>query len=95
MTDLDKLVEHGCALCWHLGIYGTPAEVHHLRDGQGLSQRASDDEAIPLCPAHHRGPQGLHGLGTRGFAARYGITERELLELVRSGELWMWEDVPF
>ena len=92
---MDKLVERGCALCWWLGVCGTPAEVHHLRDGQGLAQRASDAEAIPLCPEHHRGATGLHGLGTRGFAARYGITERELLELVRSGELWEWEDVPF
>jgi hypothetical protein len=93
--DLGKLVERGCALCWWLGVYGTPAEVHHLRDGQGMAQRAPDDEAIPLCPEHHRGRHGLHGLGTRGFAERYGITERELLELVRSGDLWRWDDVPF
>jgi hypothetical protein len=78
---LTRLAEIGCILCRHLGAAGTPAEIHHLREGQGAAQRGSDWTAIPLCPEHHRGASGLHGLGTRGFAARYRLEELDLLAL--------------
>ena len=74
-----KLADMGCVLCHHLGTPGTPAEIHHLRDGQGMSQRAPHDQTIGLCAYHHRGPEGYHGLGKRGFEAVYGVTERDLL----------------
>lgn len=35
-------------------------------------------DAIPLCPEHHRGSTGVHGLGTKGFPTHYGISEEEL-----------------
>ena len=55
-----------------------PVEVHHIRNGYGMGQRASDLETLPLCPAHHRtGPDAFHA-GPRSFEARFG-TERELL----------------
>jgi hypothetical protein len=41
-------------------------------------------DAIPLCPEHHRGKTGFHGLGTKGFPKRYGITEADLLAWVDS-----------
>lgn len=74
-----KLAEIGCVLCHHLGTPGTPAEIHHLRDGQGMSQRAPHDLTIGLCAYHHRGPEGYHGMGKRRFEAVYGLTERDLL----------------
>jgi hypothetical protein len=40
-------------------------------------------DVIPLCPEHHRGKTGLHGLGTKGFPKHWGFTELELLEDVR------------
>ena len=76
---LNKLAELGCILCRHFGIEDTPAEIHHLRARQGLSQRADDADAIPLCYEHHRGQSGFHGLGRRAFERRYGVTEDELL----------------
>lgn len=58
-----------------------PVEVHHIRNGYGMGQRASDLETIPLCPGHHRtGPDAFHA-GPRTFEARFG-TERELLARV-------------
>lgn len=69
----------GCILCRHTGTPGTPSEVHHLRDGQGMGQRAPNNLTIPLCAYHHRGPGGYHGMGKRGFESVYGVTERELL----------------
>lgn len=76
---LNRLAGIGCILCKRLGTPGTPAEIHHLRTGVGAAQRGSDWTAIPLCPEHHRGASGLHGLGVRGFAARYRIDELGLL----------------
>jgi hypothetical protein len=40
-------------------------------------------DVIPLCPEHHRGKTGLHGLGTKGFPKHYGYDELDLLEDVR------------
>lgn len=51
----------GCAICHHMGHPDTPAEVHHIREGQGMAQRASDFLTVPLCPEHHRGTHGVHG----------------------------------
>ena len=32
-----------------------------IREGQGMSQRASNFLTIPLCPPCHTGPLGVHG----------------------------------
>lgn len=78
---LSRVAGLGCILCRSLGIPDTPAEIHHLREGQGAAQRGSDWLAVPLCPEHHRGGSGVHGLGVRGFAARYKLDELDLLAL--------------
>ncbi len=78
---LSRVARIGCILCNHLGISDSPAELHHLREGQGAAQRGSDWTAVPLCPEHHRGAIGVHGLGTRGFAARYKLDELDLLAM--------------
>lgn len=83
---LGRLARFGCIACYLDDRAGTPAEIHHLRDGQGISQRASDEEAIPLCPPHHRGTNhpktpSIHR-DRLAFIDRYG-TERELLALVQ------------
>jgi hypothetical protein len=44
-----------------------------------MGQRAKHTNVIPLCPEHHRGKTGVHGLGTKGFVTHYGFTEAELL----------------
>ena len=79
---LGRIAALGCIACNHLGYSDTPAEIHHIRDGVGKGQRASHFEAIPLCPAHHRGTEGLkvpsiHG-SKNNFIKRFG-TERQLL----------------
>ena len=80
---MGRVADLGCAVCRRMGYPGTPAELHHKRAGQGLSNRASNWQVIPLCPEHHRGATGVHGLGTRGFAKRWGYGEDALLEDVR------------
>ena len=76
----NKIAELGCVLCSELlGFEGTPSELHHIRR-HGNVRSASP--VIPLCPEHHRGNSGVHGLGHKGFANKWGITEEELLERV-------------
>jgi hypothetical protein len=66
-----------------MGYEGTPAEIHHPRRGTGLGQRASHYDAVPLCPEHHRGNTGIHGLGTKGFPKKWGFDESDLLDDVK------------
>lgn len=76
----DAVASLGCAVCWRL--YGphdpAPVELHHLRaDGWG---KGGYKTLIPLCYEHHRGDEGVHGLGTKGFAKHYGFDQQELLD---------------
>lgn len=78
-NHLERVARLGCIIC------GGDAEIHHIRTGCGMSQRASNYHVIPLCAFHHRqGPFGdaIHN-GHKTFEQRYG-TEIELLEQVRS-----------
>lgn len=79
----DKVANLGCILCRHLGLGETPAQLHHPRAGMGMGQRASDFDVIPLCHEHHLGKTGIHGMGTKAFTAKYGLTEKDLLDMTR------------
>lgn len=82
-AHLSRLADMGCILCRRLGYPGTPAEIHHVRTGTGAGRRASHFDAIPLCPEHHRGNTGLHGMGRKAFERNYDVTEIELLQQVK------------
>jgi hypothetical protein len=78
--SFDKIARLGCILCSTiLGFEDTPSELHHIRRYGG---KRSASPCIPLCPEHHRGNSGVHGLGHKGFANKWGVTEEELLERV-------------
>jgi hypothetical protein len=71
-----------CVLCKHLGFDAwPPSDAHHIREGQGAAQRADDMLTAALCKEHHQGASGVHGLGTKGFYARYKLDELDLLAL--------------
>lgn len=76
---MGRVAGLGCILCRRLGLGETPAQVHHIREGQGAAQRADDFLAIPLCWEHHQGGTGLHGLGVKRFERMYKVTELDLL----------------
>lgn len=78
---MGRVAEIGCILCAHLGTPETPSHVHHLREGQGMGERASHWLTIPLCPFHHTGAGGVHGLGVREFERRYKVSELDLLAM--------------
>ncbi len=81
---LSRVADLGCIVCNQLGFSDTPAEIHHIRAGQGAGQRAKHiGGTLPLCPPHHRtGGYGvaLHA-GQKEFEKRYG-TELILLDIV-------------
>ncbi len=70
----------GCVVCRNIGLGPTPAAIHHIREGQGMSERASHYLVIPLCADHHQ--HGGHGValhaGQATFERIYG-TELDLL----------------
>lgn len=75
---MSAQADAGCVLCAHLGLGTTPCEIHHLRHGMGMGQRNNNKMVIGLCPEHHRGATGYHGLGRREFERVYGVTEMDL-----------------
>ena len=75
---MDRVAEIGCIVCKRMGYEGTPAELHHPRTGVGMARRSSHMSVLPLCPQHHRGNEGIHGMGRKAFEAHYGYTEKDL-----------------
>ena len=80
---LSRVAALGCRICVRMGYLNTPAEIHHQRTNTGAGARASHRRTVPLCPEHHRGSTGLHGMGRKAFERRYGVTEIELIDEVR------------
>lgn len=78
---MGYVAELGCVLCQHQGNGPTPAHVHHIREGQGMGERSSHFLTVPLCPEHHQGASGIHGLGVKGFYTRYKMDELDLLAM--------------
>ena len=73
----DKIARIGCILCNYLGYGESPPELHHIR----RAGKRDNAPVIPLCPTHHRGDVGIHGMGRKAFEKKYEITEEELLEI--------------
>lgn len=87
-AHVNKVSELGCVACFvQAGVWGTPGEIHHIREGQGAAQRAGWFEVICLCVGHHRHDDkrankiAVHGnTGYKAFTSTYG-KERDLLTL--------------
>lgn len=60
---MSRVAELGCYLCDLHGVIGEPAQLHHIREGRGLAQRATNWLVVPLCDRHHANssPDGIHG----------------------------------
>lgn len=74
---MARVAQLPCALCLRLGMRTDGVQVHHIREGQGMAQRASDFLTIPLCPEHHIGHEGIHG--TRSMFRIAKVNELDLL----------------
>jgi hypothetical protein len=82
-AHMAAVVELGCIACYVMDIMDSPAEIHHIRAGQGASQKADSYHVLPLCPRHHNRPF-THGVaihaGQETWEKKYG-TEEYLLDL--------------
>ena len=68
-----------CVVCVHMGLQSPErVEAHHV---ESIRDETSDYAVVPLCSPHHNGPNGVHGLHRRGFIARYGLSDVDLLGL--------------
>ena len=62
MTHLERVLSLRCCICEVLGQEQEGRTyAHHIRHGHGMSQRADDELAVPLCHEHHQGDTGIHG----------------------------------
>ena len=81
---MNKVAEIGCIVCYlETGVEGTPACLHHLREGMGMGMKNDNYHVIPLCEGHHQwgdgtpaqhGKWGYHKNKTE-FEKRYGTAQ--------------------
>lgn len=62
-AHMGRVAAMDCILCRLLGMQQeSKTDVHHIREGQGMAQRASNWLVVPLChEGCHQGPNGIHG----------------------------------
>ena len=53
---MARVADLPCACCGQEGV-----QLHHIREGQGMAQRAGNFLVVPLCPDCHTGQLGVHG----------------------------------
>ena len=63
---MNRVAQLPCLAC---GVSGV--QIHHIREGQGGSQRASDFLTVPLCQECHTGEFSIHN-ATRAFTNIHG-----------------------
>jgi len=83
---IEAVAELGCVICRRIGRGYSSAEIHHVAEGSG---KRSDYAIVGLCPEHHRGALGYHGLGERKFCAMYSVPWRREYGLL----IWVNEDM--
>lgn len=86
-THLSKVAAFGCLCCAIDGRGWQPANIHHIREGYGIGQRAPHTETLPLCEGHHQGLLDTTKLAFHRrpaeWRARYG-QERELVAAINA-----------
>jgi hypothetical protein len=75
---MGRVAALGCIVCRIIGLGATPAQVHHVRAGQGAAQRAGNFCVVPLCEPHHTGPKGVHG--DKSCLRAIKLSEMDLLD---------------
>ena len=81
----DRVRALGCVVCAETELVTYPKDDVQLHHVESIRDGLSDYAIVPLCEWHHTGGGGVHGLGRRGFVARYKLTDVDLLALVAKG----------
>lgn len=75
---MERVAAMPCVCCEMLGqSQDGKTFVHHIREDQGASQRASPYLTVPLCYECHQGKNGIHG--DRALLKVLKISEIDLL----------------
>lgn len=76
---MGRVAALGCFVCRTVGYGPTPAQVHHVRFGEGMAQRPAHFLTVPLCERHHANssPDGIHG--GRAEWRRHQLNEADAL----------------
>ena len=80
-NHMARVAELPCVAC-----NACPVHVHHIREGQGTSEKASPFLTIPLCPEHHQGAFSIHN-ARREFMNIYGSELKLLAKTIGMLEL--------
>lgn len=83
---MNLVAQAGCVICNRFERVDSAPHIHHVAEGSGVR---SDYMVAGLCPEHHLGATGLHGMGPRNFLRFYrppGESEYGLLG-------WVAEDI--
>jgi hypothetical protein len=67
---VDRVASAGCVVCRRLGHGFVQPQIHHVAEGSGLRSWFA---VAGLCPEHHTGKSGLHGMGTKKFCSAYRL----------------------
>ena len=80
---LSDVASLGSVACRNAGYGATPSEIHHVRSGSGMAQRAAHNRVLPLCPQHHRAcyHTGFHA-APKSWQAEHGSEEQLLAQVV-------------
>lgn len=80
---LDDVSSLCCIACRNAGLPSL-AEIHHVRTGVGMAQRAAHTRVLPLCPRHHRAcyPTGFHA-APKSWQVEHGSEETLLAQVAR------------
>ncbi|MCH7373809.1 Ref family protein [Aeromonas sp. MR19] len=81
---LDDVSSLCCIACRNAGLGSSLAEIHHVRSGVGMAQRAAHTRVLPLCPRHHRAcyPTGFHA-APKSWQQEHGSEETLLAQVDR------------
>lgn len=73
---MESVAGLACLIClFKLGKKTYGCEVHHAGD----AEERSDWAVVPLCPEHHRGATGVHGMHRRPFERFWKVTPVQML----------------
>jgi hypothetical protein len=79
---MERVASIGCIACRKLGIYDSPAEIHHIRSKTGMGKRSSHYLILPLCPPHHRTSNESYHYSPQKFENRFGSQMKLLQEVL-------------
>lgn len=76
---LDRVRGLPCVICMHrMGVKTYGCHAHHV---ESVRDQNSHFGVAALCPEHHQGPTGVHGMSRRSFEDLWKLSPVDLIAL--------------